>query len=38
MPPEPTARDCVAALDWLALRVDEVRALVEALPPPIPPL
>lgn len=33
MPPEPTARDCVAALDRLSLRVDEVRALVDALPP-----
>jgi hypothetical protein len=34
--PEATAADCLAALDRLALRVDEVLALVEALPPLAP--
>jgi len=34
MPPEPTARDCVAACDRLAARLDLLRAQLRALPPP----
>jgi hypothetical protein len=33
MSPEPTARDCAAVLDRLGLKLDQARALVEALPP-----
>jgi hypothetical protein len=33
MPPEPTARDCLAACDRLAARLDLMRAELQALPP-----
>jgi MoxR-like ATPase len=31
--PEPTAADCMAALDRVALKLDQALALLDALPP-----
>lgn len=33
MPPKPTATDCAALLDRLALKLDQARAALEGLPP-----